>query len=871
MFQLQKIFRIIAFSSILSLLFGMTEITTAQIIINEVDADTPGVDSLEFVELYDGGTGNTDLSGLVIVFFNGSDDASYQAFDLDGFSTDANGFFLLGNSAVTPTPSIIFNNNGLQNGADAVALYTGDATDFPNDTPVTTNNLIDAVVYDTNDNDDAGLLPLLNAGQPQVNEDGAGDKDNHSNQRIPNGSGGARNTNTYSQFPPTPGTQNEGSGQGQKVELFEIQGAGLVSPLENETVVTDSNVVTAMTADGFFMQTPENRADNDPTTSDGIFVFTNLTPAVAIGDLVNVTGRVVEFSELTAISDTPTIEIVSSGNPLPAPIEFDAATPSPIQPQPETELERYEGMLVKVMNGTVTAPSNSFDEAKIVAGPNRAFREPGVEFPGLPGLPVWDGNPEIFELDPDGAGLPNIQIPGGIEIESATGPLSFNFGDYQLLPTELNLNTTIAPRPVRDRTSLEETIGTQNLLLLFDDVADPNNQPPTDPTEYANRLNKFSLQIREVLKAPDILAVQEVENLNTLQDLADKIQSDDPAVVYTPFLEEGNDESGINVGFLVRNSVQVNSVTQIGKDATYEFEGQTLTLHDRPPLILDAVIDTAGTETVQVMVVHNRSLSGIDGDDSTRVRTKRFEQALWISQQIQEMQTADSNINLVVLGDFNAFQFTDGYVDVLGQITGNLDAGGAFIPGTDEVNPDLRNQVLDLPEEERYSFIFKGSAQVLDHVLTSSALENAVSGIEFGRGNADAPASFADSANTALRSSDHDGLVLFLDLGPVNSVTEPFGASLPNEFALAQNYPNPFNPATVITYDLKKRVRVGISVYNLLGQKIETLVDAIQDRGIYLIRWHGTDSSQKIVPSGVYILQMRAGDFAATRKMLFLK
>jgi len=319
MFQLQKLFRTIALSGILSLLPGMTETTTAQIIINEVDADTPGVDSLEFVELYDGGTGNTDLSGLVIVFFNGSDDASYQAFDLDGFSTDANGFFLLGNSAVTPTPSIIFNNNGIQNGADAIALYTGDATDFPNDTPVTTNNLIDAVVYDTNDNDDAGLLPLLNAGQPQVNEDGAGDKDNHSNQRIPNGSGGARNTNSYSQFPPTPGTPNEGSGQGQKVELFEIQGAGLVSPLENETVVTDSNVVTAMTADGFFMQTPENRSDGDPATSDGIFVFTNLTPAVAVGDLVNVTGRVVEFSELTAISDTLTIEIVSSGNPLPAP------------------------------------------------------------------------------------------------------------------------------------------------------------------------------------------------------------------------------------------------------------------------------------------------------------------------------------------------------------------------------------------------------------------------------------------------------------------------------------------------------------------------------------------------------------------------
>jgi len=374
-----------------------------------------------------------------------------------------------------------------------------------------------------------------------------------------------------------------------------------------------------------------------------------------------------------------------------------------------------------------------------------------------------------------------------------------------------------------------------------------------------------------VLKAPDILAVQEVENLNTLQDLADKILTDDPALIYMPFLEEGNDIGGINVGFLVRNSVKVNSVTQIGKDETYEFGGQTLTLHDRPPLILDAIIDTTGTETIKVMVIHNRSLSGIDGNDSTRVRTKRFEQSRWISQQIQEMQTADPNINLVVLGDFNAFQFTDGYADVLGQITGNLDPGGAFIPGTDEVNPDLRNQILDLPPEERYSFIFRGSAQVLDHILTSQALENAISGIEFGRGNADAPDSFSEDGSTPLRSSDHDGLVLYLNLGPVNSVTEsPYG-SLPNAFVLAQNYPNPFNPRTTIKYDLAKRVRVEISVFNLLGQRIESLVDATQDRGIYLIRWDGTNSSKQIVPSGVYILQMRAGDFAAVQKMLFLK
>jgi hypothetical protein len=69
------------------------------VLINEVDADNPGTDTLEFVELYDGGVGSTPLDGLVVVLYNGNGDTSYAAFDLDGFSTDANGFFALGDMA----------------------------------------------------------------------------------------------------------------------------------------------------------------------------------------------------------------------------------------------------------------------------------------------------------------------------------------------------------------------------------------------------------------------------------------------------------------------------------------------------------------------------------------------------------------------------------------------------------------------------------------------------------------------------------------------------------------------------------------------------------------------------------------------------
>jgi len=180
---------------------------TTPLLINELDADTPGSDKMEFIELFDGGNGNTALNNFVIVLFNGSTDKSYNAFDLDSVSTNADGYFVLGNAAVENV-DLQFPNGTLQNGADAVALYFGHSVDFPNGTPLTTENLVDAIVYDTNDADDPDLLTLLNSGQPQVNEDGAGDKDHHSLQRLPNGAGGPRNTESSTALPPTPGTEN---------------------------------------------------------------------------------------------------------------------------------------------------------------------------------------------------------------------------------------------------------------------------------------------------------------------------------------------------------------------------------------------------------------------------------------------------------------------------------------------------------------------------------------------------------------------------------------------------------------------------------------------------------------------------------------
>lgn len=550
-------------------------------------------------------------------------------------------------------------------------------------------------------------------------------------------------------------------------EIWEIQGSGAASPFAGNFVVTRNNVVTALDTNGFFIQTPDVRGDGSGETSNGIFVFTSSAPTVAIGDQVDVQGTVVEFFNLTEFNNVGlSVSVDSTGNSLPAFQALGPGTPSAV-PETPHDLERFEGMLVRVENALANGPADQFGDVPIVAGTARVFREPGILYPGLPGLPVFDGNPEVFDLAPNGLLLPVADIPGGASIELAEGPLSFAFGDYSLLAKTLSWSGAAAVSPVRDRNQGEWTVGTQNLLRLFDTVNDPGvSDEVATPAEYADRLNKFSQHIRLALKSPDVLVVQEVEKLAVLQDLAARILADDSTVAYTPYLLEGNDVGGIDIGFLVRGTIDVDSVTQFGAADTFTFNSVTAILNDRPPLVLQgSYVSAPGAIPFPITVigVHQRSLGGIeDPADGPRVREKRHQQALRLSQYVQSLQAANSNVRLVVLGDFNAFEFTDGYVDVMGQVTGNPDPLGALVPATDEVDPNLTNQTLNMPADERYSFVFDGSAQSLDHVVTSSQLNPWVRSSEHSRGNADAPFTFEDDPTTSLRSSDHDGTVLFL-------------------------------------------------------------------------------------------------------------
>ncbi len=559
-------------------------------------------------------------------------------------------------------------------------------------------------------------------------------------------------------------------------EIYEIQGDGAASPFAGQLIQSVDNVVTALATDGFFMQTPASRSDGNVNTSDGIFVFTGGTPGVAVGDQVDVTARVQEFFDFTELSGDPVVQVDGSGLMLPPPVVFDAAVPSPDPSSPSCAIayECYEGMLVSVPAGTVTGSNQNFGsdpiaEVHVTAASARMFREPGVEFPGLasqPDIPVWDGNPEVFELDPDKLGLSNAVIPAGSSF-SATGVIGFEFGGYELWPSSLTFEPLPIPRPVRARAAGEFTVGSLNLFRLFDDVDDApdtntlgelRDDEVVSPAEYATRRTKFAAYILDVLGAPDILAVQEAEKLGVLEDLAADIEAANPGVHYTTYLQEGNDVGTIDVGFLVRDTVVVDAVTQLGRDEIFDFDGSAL--HDRPPLLLEGRVTAGDDYAIAVMAVHNRSLSGIE--DSDRVRLKRLTQAQSIAARVQAMQEDNPDLRLAIVGDFNAFEFTDGFVDAVGQIAGNFVPEQSLLSGPDLVEPNLVNQVLSVDASERYSFIFGGSAQVLDHALTSMALDAAVRGFEYGRGNADAAEVLIEDAATPLRSSDHDGLVLFI-------------------------------------------------------------------------------------------------------------
>ena len=193
-----------------------TSIICAQnIVINELDCDSPGFDDKEFIELKSD-VPNLALDGYVLVFFNGSSsggNTSYFTIDLDGGVTDSNGLFVIASDKLTPFPQMLISESVIQNGADAVGLYVGSFFDFPNGTLTTQNNLVDAMVYGTNDPDATGLLALLGE-TTQYNDNGT-TSNPKSIQRYVDGMG----NETFAAATPTPRQNNDDTSPLKALEI----------------------------------------------------------------------------------------------------------------------------------------------------------------------------------------------------------------------------------------------------------------------------------------------------------------------------------------------------------------------------------------------------------------------------------------------------------------------------------------------------------------------------------------------------------------------------------------------------------------------------------------------------------------------------
>ena len=94
---------------------------------------------------------------------------------------------------------------------------------------------------------------------------------------------------------------------------------------------------------------------------------------------------------------------------------------------------------------------------------------------------------------------------------------------------------------------------------------------------------------------------------------------------------------------------------------------------------------------------------------------------------------------------------------------------------------------------------------------------------------------------------------------------------LPEAITLDQNYPNPFNPSTEITYSLNSDSHVTLTVYNMVGQKVNVLENNIQTAGSHTVQWNGTDLSGRPVSSGVYLYTLESGNFTMTKKMILMR
>ena len=529
---------------------------------------------------------------------------------------------------------------------------------------------------------------------------------------------------------------------GDSVPVYAIQGPGFASPYKLDFVDTDG-VVTAIfpELEGFWIQ--ELEPDDDPTTSEGLFVFVGATHfqsashlEAQVGDQVEVHGRVRERSNQTElhIAASEDVVVIATGLEMPEPVELDP----PVEAEAAVAYyEPLEGMLVSVTDPAVAvAPTSKYGEYVLVRAEHEIRRVVRGQETGW-FIMVDDGAATRHD---DSTTLP-YGVRTGDRVGHLVGPLAFTFDNYKIEPLEPPQVIPVPEEPVpqlEQPGSDEFSVATFNVENFFDnkDPHRPSDPPKPKRSEYERKRDQI-VETIVALGAPTVVGLQEVENVGVLEDVA--AQPGLAGYDYQAALIEGPSSRDIDVGFLVR-----------GDRATLEGVGQYQApegLFSRPPVMITATVRTASAGDVTVYVIANHFISKGGGEALTEPR--RVMEAEWNAHLVDQVLMADPDAYVVVLGDLNDYYDSA----PLRALTQGDTPGGRLV-----------NTLGVLPPEERYSYIFQGVSQLLDHVLVTPALAAARVRVNVLHLNADYPP--ADPEDPSPRHcSDHDPVVAVFRVG----------------------------------------------------------------------------------------------------------
>lgn len=315
----------------------------ASVFINEFHYDNDGADTGEFVEI--AGPAGTSLSGYSIVLYNGNGGARYATYTLSGTLADQTSGY---GFAVVSTPS-------MQNGSpDGLALvkdgvlveflsYEGTLTAV--DGPAAGITSTDVGVSESSSTQIGHSLQLANDVDGSLKWTGP----------IAATPGAVNTGQTFNGAPPPDPVDPCAN----VTSISTVQGAGTTSPVAGSRVRV-VGVVTAVLSglQGFHIQTPDDRVDSFDATSEGLFIFTGTSGiSVGVGDLVSICGDVSEYFGNTQLAPAAGPEIISTGNPQPAPRDLSGV--------PNEELERYEGMVVTFMSTMVVTEFFNLDRCAV--------------------------------------------------------------------------------------------------------------------------------------------------------------------------------------------------------------------------------------------------------------------------------------------------------------------------------------------------------------------------------------------------------------------------------------------------------------------------------------------------------------------------